>query len=635
MNHLRSLKDNQVQHCDSEMKTADVTMEVENVYQILQLSARHDTGIVFHGSDSQKSPKRISYRDFLDRVKEDALKIERIFDRVKEDARKSESLYLPIRHSVAVLYFDEHRDNVRWFWAVIAAGYVPAVSPPRPSNVFQRKKELMRILAPLQNPIVLTTNSLRPELEGQKQCHVHTVETSYGTKPNTVHSPPGELKKRGDMAALILTTESSGKAKAVCYQHGGIIHALKGKIAVHQTKQDDRFLNYIGLDHVANLFEVHLHAMYLGAEQVHVPRSNIMSDSLLFLRLIHEHRISYTFATNFLLTVLVRTLESEVHHELDLSCIKALIIGGNATPIATCTSLIELLRGYGAAETILQPSFGMAETCAGCTYNKTYPEYEQKCSLEYSSQGYPTQAMYMRVVSMRGKTPVKVPAGVKGCLQVTGPALFYDYFKDPDATMEAYSEGWFKTGHNAVIQPDGHLVVFPKEEEAITLNGKKFAPLDFEMALEKAEIPGVDPSYTIVFPVQHLVTETEAICILYVLERGYTDARARNLTADAIAEQCFRLIGVVPWDIIAVDIESLPMSSLGEISRVQTQRAYKEGAFFKFRGSSCSEWEDLEENHGQELLEDQNAETDGDVANRKGGGRGQKGFKGRIPVLKR
>ncbi len=399
MNRSRSPYDNQVQHCDSEKKMADVTMEVENVYQILQLSARHDTGIVFHGSDSQKSPKRISHRDFLDRV--------------KEDARKSESLYLPIRHSVAVLYFDEHRDNVRWFWAVIAAGYVPAVSPPRPSNVFQRKKELMRILAPLQNPIVLTTNSLGPELEGQKQCHVHTVETSYGTKPNTVHSPPGELKKRGDMAALILTTESSGKAKAVCYQHGGIIHALKGKIAVH--------------------------------------------------------------------------------HELDLSCLKALIIGGNATPIATCTSLIELLRGYGAAETILQPSFGMLETCAGCTYNKTYPKYEQKCSLEYSSQGYPTQAMYMRVVSMRGKTPVKVSAGVKGCLQVTGPALFYDYFKDPDATMEAYCEGWFKTGHNAVIQPDGHLVVFPKEEEAITLNGKKFAPLDFEMALEKAEIPGVDP----------------------------------------------------------------------------------------------------------------------------------------------
>ncbi len=92
-----------------------------------------------------------------------------------------------------------------------------------------------------------------------------------------------------------------------------------------------------------------------------------------------------------------------------------------------------------------------------------------------------------------------------------------------------------------------------------------------------------------------------------------------------------------------MDKESLPMSSLGEISRVQTQRAYKEGAFFKFRGSSCSEWEDLwedlgedlEENHGQELREDRNAGTDGDVANRKGGGRGQKGSKGRIPVLKR
>ena len=77
-----------------------------------------------------------------------------------------------------------------------------------------------------------------------------------------------------------------------------------------------------------------------------------MKEPNLFLHLIHEYRIFYSVATNSLLASLVGSLKNDVLvlHKLDLSCLKALIDGGDANPIATCTSLTEMLRSYGVVK---------------------------------------------------------------------------------------------------------------------------------------------------------------------------------------------------------------------------------------------------------------------------------------------
>ena len=577
--HSRRAYRDPVLHSDSTMEQTDGAMEVQNMYQICQKSASYETGICFHSRNPQKPPERISYRELWDRAKQDAPKIER--------------LHGITPRTIFLLHFDRHHYSIRWLWAVIAAGYVPAISPPLSKDIGQRKQHLSHISKLLREPIVLTTEDLKPDFQGQKHLSVYTVESyhllggSYSKTFEATHSPAGDLKKPDELAFLMFTSGSSGNCKAVCLRQGQILHALKGKIARHQTKQDDRFLNYIGLDHVANLTEIHLHAMYLGAEQTHIGGSGIIREPLLFLRLIHEYRISYSFATKSLLACLVPCLKDDVPYELDLSCLKALVTGGDAAPISTCTSIIEMLRSYGVLENFFQPVFGMTETCAGCTYNKACPEYEQNHNLEYASQGNTTQAISMRVVSGHDNEALEVPNGEKGSLQLRGSAVFSEYFNEPQDTKDSFtSDGWFKTGDDAIIYPDGHLVVVGRAKEAITINGKRFIPLDFETAVEKAEIPGITPSYTVGFAYRHPVLGADFICMLYVPQSGYVHARARARITDAIGQECFKLSGDVPFDVLAVDKASLPKSSLGKISRVKTQKAWESGAFFKFRGSA-------------------------------------------------
>ena len=556
-------------------------MEEQNLYQICQKGSSYETGICFHSRNPKNPPERMSYRELWDRAKQDAPRIGRLYGITPD--------------TIILLHFDRHQHSIRWFWAVIAAGYIPAISPPLTKDIKQRKQYLDHISKLLREPIVLTTENLRQDFQGQKPFRVRTVESDLFSGAINAHinslkatpSPAGDLRKSDEIAFLSLTSGSSGNCKAVCLRHGQILNALNGKIASHQTKQEDRFLNYIGLDHVANLTEIHLHAMYLGADQTHIGGSGIIREPLLFLRLIDEYRISYSFATKSLLSSLVPCLKDGIPYEFDLSCLKALVTGGDATPTSTCTFVIEMLRSHGAVKDFLRPGFGMTETCAGCTYNKACPAYEQIHNLEYVSQGSPTQAVSMRVFSGHDGKIFEVLNGEKGSLQIRGPAVFSEYFNDPQATKDSFTpDGWFKTGDDAIIYPDGFLLVVGRAKDAITINDKAFTPLDFETVVEKAGIPGITPSYTVGFGYRHPVLGAEYICMLYVPEPGYADDQARAKITDSIGEECFKLCGDVPFDILAVDKASLPKSSLGKISRVKTQKAWEKGAFFKFRGTA-------------------------------------------------
>jgi acyl-CoA synthetase (AMP-forming)/AMP-acid ligase II len=120
----------------------------------------------------------------------------------------------------------------------------------------------------------------------------------------------GRYKIEQDLAVLMLTSGSTGNPKAVCLQHGQIISSLSGKSIHHGTTKEDVFLNWIGVDHVANLTEIHLHAISLAAQQVHIQGTDVLANPMWFLETIHSHKVTYTFAPNFFLAALIRSCES-------------------------------------------------------------------------------------------------------------------------------------------------------------------------------------------------------------------------------------------------------------------------------------------------------------------------------------
>lgn len=128
------------------------------------------------------------------------------------------------------------------------------------------------------------------------------------------------------------------------------------RFAIHAR---DIYLNWIGPDHVACLTEVHLAAMFAGAQQCHVRAADVVVMPTRLLRLAASLRVSYTFAPNFLLEQLLAVPLPQ----LDLTHLRVLVSGGEGVPTQTGKAVQAHLEKCGARPGTLVAGFGMTETC--------------------------------------------------------------------------------------------------------------------------------------------------------------------------------------------------------------------------------------------------------------------------------
>ncbi|KAI4212730.1 MAG: hypothetical protein LQ351_004622 [Letrouitia transgressa] len=542
-----------------------------NLFGLLQ-SAADTSGeiIIYQPQVTGKSNLVWTYRSLLQNAQEKAELLIQTKG-IKED-------------TIILLHFDEHSHAIEWFWATIVAGFLPVISPPLVQDVNARRKHLIHLSKLLQRPVVLTTNKLLPEFLELEQLDIRTIQDLQPQSSSTCSGRgTGHTKMPDDRAVLMLTSGSTGNAKAVSLAHGQILAALDGKSKSLKTSQDDVMLNWIGLDHVANLTEAHLHAMRLGATQIHIQAADLLVDPLQFIRLIHKHRATFTFAPNFFLALLNKHLgkyDSEQNPEnFNLSSLKTITSGGEAVVVETAVNLTEHLRRYGVGANVqvICPGFGMTETCAGSIYSKACPSYDLVRNHEFASLGSCIPGMQIRVRTDQG---VNALPNEVGMLQACGPVVFSNYFNNALATKEAFTmDGWFITGDLALIDSDGNLNLTGRDKEGIIINGVKHYPHELETALEEAQIPGVTYSYTVVFPHRPKKSETEVLCVVYLPAYDLADSKARTETADAISKVSSMICGVKPHEIIPVEKSRFSKSSLGKISRMKVRGAFERGEY--------------------------------------------------------
>lgn len=562
---------------------------VNDLSQLLARAAATDAGIIYYAPGMvPQAPLRLSYAHLL------------------EEAKKKAQLLFSIngisQNSIILLHFDSQHENILWFWACVLGGFLPAISTPFVADTVQRKKHFLHLQNLLSQPIILTTTKLVPEFLGVEELSIHAVESLVSTESQVAREVPAPVKSKDEIAVLMLTSGSTGNAKAVPLRHNQMLAAVKGKSEHHGTKQGDVFLNWIGLDHVASLTEVHLHAMSLSSDQIHVPASEMLQDPLNFVQLLDAHKVVYTFAPNFFLTKVRDSLVSAgPTFKADLSHLRAFISGGESNVVATCDALTQELSRFGVEGEIIRPGFGMTETCAGSIYSKTCPSYDIARSLEFANLGACIPGLEMRVMKLDG-TGMANPSEA-GHLQVFGPVLFDHYFNNPEATKAAFTtDGWFETGDLAYIDEQGNLNLTGRTKDTIIVNGVKWSSTEIETAIEEEGIIGLVPSYTVAFPHRAPNSATEDICVVYSPNYPEDDDALHFETATAISKTVSLICGKKPDHLIPLPMQLLEKSSLGKISRAKVRTAFEKGDYTSFQTEDAaalerhraSIWQDAE-----------------------------------------
>ena len=133
-----------------------------------------------------------------------------------------------------------------------------------------------------------------------------------------------------------------------------------------------------------------------------------------------------------------------------------------AAPIAT-----EVLEFFDACGVLILEGYGMTETTAAATMNTA-------SRFRFGTVGRPLPC-----------TEVSIAPDAE--IMLRGPNVFRGYFKDDQATSDAFTEdGWLRSGDLGALDGDGYLrITGRKKEIIITSSGKNISPTNIETALRE------------------------------------------------------------------------------------------------------------------------------------------------------
>ncbi|KAI0113349.1 acetyl-CoA synthetase-like protein [Daldinia grandis] len=550
----------------------------DNVVDALKFAANHTAeGILAYPANNISIPQaalKLSYGELLNLAETNAGKLK------QKDLCKS--------GSVVLVHFDNALDSIIWYWSVLFAGAIPSVTGPGmfSQGASDRQKHLSHLHSIFKGPLCLTRRSLIgpfSEQTGEQRINIITIE-ELDTVVLTHSRPltPSPDPSPSSIAAVMLTSGSSGNAKAVPLTHKQLLAAFRGKRdSANLRHRESPFLSWTYMDHVANLVHCHIFAIVSCVSQIQVAAADILIDPVQLLNLVSRHRVSRMFAPNFLLAKILRLIKSGASTlDPDLN-LEALYIdtGGEANVTEVCVGLQSVLSRYGAPADVFKPSFGMTETCAGCIVNDKCPSYDSSQRLGFASLGEPIPGLRMRIARL-DSPGTEVARGESGSLEITGEAIFKGYYNNPAATAEAFtSDGWFRTGDNAYIDDQGQLHLDGRTKEMININGVKYLPHELDSALEQAEIPGTTLSYFCCFAVRDTSkADTEVVVVLYLPSYDESDDEARYEAQSSIIRTCSMHTHSRPM-VVPLRVQDMPKSTLGKLSRTKLKASLEEGSF--------------------------------------------------------
>ena len=107
------------------------------------------------------------------------------------------------------------------------------------------------------------------------------------------------------------------------------------------------------------------------------------------------------------------------------------------------------------------------------------------------------------------------------------PSVFLGYYKNPEATEETLQDGWLYSGDRGFMDEDGHLVVFDRSKDVMTLkDGRPFSPQYLETRLKFS--PYVRDSWVVGDGRDYV---TAVLCIDYSVVGKWADEKKLTYTS--------------------------------------------------------------------------------------------------------
>ena len=350
-------------------------------------------------------------------------------------------------------------------------------------------------------------------------------------------------------AMILYTSGTTGRPKGAVTTHANIQAQVESLISAWGWTLEDRILHVLPLHHIHGIINVLTCALWAGAACEILPGF----DANAVWQRIVEGGLTQFMAVPTIYFKLIAAWEATPPERQGLmssacSALRLMVSGSAALPVRILEKW-QRITGH-----VLLERYGMTEV--GMALSNPLESGRTPGFV-----GTPLPGVDVRLMTEHG-TPAA--EGTPGEIQVKGPGVFLEYWGKPEATRQAFRDGWFLTGDIAVKENGLYRILGRNSVDIIKTGGYKVSALEIEEVLrshpkiEACAVVGVeDPEWG------------QRVCAALVLKAG------EALTLESLRAWCKERLAVYKVPSRMRVLDELPCNAMGKVVKPKVANLFK------------------------------------------------------------
>ena len=355
-----------------------------------------------------------------------------------------------------------------------------------------------------------------------------------------VRSRSAERPDGDDVALVLHTSGTTSRPKLVPLRHRNLAYSAKNIARTYGLTPDDVALCVMPLFHIHGLMASTM-ATFASGGTVVVPPG---FDAMTFWPAAAEHGATWYSAVPTMHQMLLLRNRGERPAGAE----KLRFIRSSSSPLSPET-MRQLEARFGAP---VVEAYGMTEASHQMASNPLPPRDRRPGTVGVETG--------IRIAVM-DETGALLATGVPGEVVIQGRSVIDAYANNPEANAKSFTDGWFRTGDQGLLDDDGYLSLVGRLKEMINRGGEKIAPREIDDVL--LQHPAV--AEAVAFGTPHAAWGEE-VAAAVVLKGQATEKELLAFARERLADH------KVPRKLYLV--EQIPRTATGKIQRRSVADAF-------------------------------------------------------------
>jgi long-chain acyl-CoA synthetase len=420
------------------------------------------------------------------------------------------------------------------FVATLRVGAIAA-----PLGVLLTPREVKDRLDVADAPVLVTTPALAATL-GDVGARVFTVDPAGLDFDPGLTTSSAVTRSDADVAVLMFTSGTTGRARAAELTHGGIAWNARALADALALTPDDVQLAAAPLAHVLGMTGVMNASLITGGAVALMERFEASAA----FSLLASAGITGVVGAPPMFVALLR----EAHAAGTAPRLRFALAGGAALATEVARAVEETFQ------CALREGYGMSEVGGGIAGAPLTSGRKPR------SVGPAFPGSEIRIVDLA--TRVALPVGESGEVQVRSPSVMPGYRSDEEGTRAAIDrDGWLSTGDIGYVDEDGYLFLVDRKKDLIIRSGYNVYPGEVEEVLFSC--PGVLEAAVVGVPDEQHGEEVFALVV--PTHEGVSPETVKAFARERLAAYKY------PRHVVIV--KDLPKGPTGKVSKRDIDRA--------------------------------------------------------------